>query len=67
MRTVSIFLNGKNHAIRLPKDMQYDETITELVITKDGDTITLKPARPTWTSLANVDLDGTDRGSINEE
>ena len=31
MRTVSIFRNGKNQAVRLPKDMEF-EGITELEI-----------------------------------
>ncbi|VVO78318.1 hypothetical protein PS903_01631 [Pseudomonas fluorescens] len=51
MRTVSIFKHGKNQAIRLPTDMAY-EGVGELEITRDGDTITLRPARPSWLSLA---------------
>ncbi|AWK13696.1 type II toxin-antitoxin system VapB family antitoxin [Candidatus Fukatsuia symbiotica] len=50
MRTVSIFNNGKNRAIRLPKDMDFDN-ITELEIIKDGDSLILRPIRPTWISL----------------
>jgi antitoxin VapB len=51
MRTVSIFKHGKNQAIRLPTDMAY-EGVGELEITRDGDTITLRPARPSWLSMA---------------
>lgn len=51
MRTVSIFKNGKNQAIRLPNDMAY-EGIGELEISREGDVITLRPARPSWTSFA---------------
>ncbi|KEQ17637.1 type II toxin-antitoxin system VapB family antitoxin [Endozoicomonas numazuensis] len=54
MRTVSIFKNGRNQAIRLPKDMEF-EGISELEIIKEGDRIILKPARPTWSSLADYD------------
>ncbi|WP_426117733.1 type II toxin-antitoxin system VapB family antitoxin [Pseudomonas sp. DSP3-2-2] len=50
MRTVSIFKNGKNQAIRLPNDMAY-EGVGELEITRIGDTITLRPVRPSWLSL----------------
>ncbi|MFQ2234997.1 type II toxin-antitoxin system VapB family antitoxin [Aeromonas dhakensis] len=50
MRTVSIFTNGKNQAIRLPKDLEY-QGVKELEIIRDGDTITLRPARPDWLSL----------------
>ncbi len=52
MRTVSIFKNGANQAVRLPKDMEF-QGVTCLEIDKDGDTITLRPARPGWLSLAD--------------
>jgi antitoxin VapB len=52
MRTVSIFRNGKNQAIRLPKDMEY-EGVSELEITRDGDAIILRPLRPNWLTLAD--------------
>lgn len=51
MRTVSIFRNGKNQAVRLPKDMEF-HGVNDLEIIKNGDTITLRPARPDWLSLA---------------
>nr|WP_321466971.1 type II toxin-antitoxin system VapB family antitoxin [uncultured Desulfobulbus sp.] len=54
MRTVSIFTNGKNQAIRLPRDMEYQK-ISELEIIKNGDVITLRPVRPDWLSFANVE------------
>lgn len=53
MRTVSIFKNGKNQAVRLPADMAY-EGVGELEITRNGDTITLRPVRPSWLSLADL-------------
>jgi antitoxin VapB len=53
MRTVSIFKNGKNQAIRLPAEMSY-EGIRKLEITRSGDTITLRPVRPSWLSLAEL-------------
>lgn len=53
MRTVSIFKNGKNQAIRFPADMSY-EGVGELEITRTGDTITLRPVRPSWLSLAEL-------------
>lgn len=51
MRKVSIFINGNNRAVRIPKDLDFDETVTELQISKEGDTITLKPVKPTWGSF----------------
>lgn len=52
MRTVSIFKNNANQAIRIPKDMQF-EGITELEIRREGSTILLRPARANWTSFAH--------------
>ncbi|PKF49060.1 type II toxin-antitoxin system VapB family antitoxin [Enterovibrio nigricans] len=59
MRTVSIFKNGKNQAVRLPKDLEF-EGISELEIHKDGDVITLRPARPNWVSFSDVDKADSD-------
>ncbi|MFV0576206.1 MAG: type II toxin-antitoxin system VapB family antitoxin [Vibrio sp.] len=50
MRTVSIFKNGKNQAVRLPKDFEFDG-VNELEIHKEGDVITLRPVRPDWLSF----------------
>jgi antitoxin VapB len=50
MRTVSVFKNGNNRAIRLPRDMDF-EGVSELEIVREGDTIILRPVRPTWSSF----------------
>jgi len=54
MRTASIFKNGKNQAIRLPKDFEF-EGVTEVEIIKEGESIILTPKRKSWTSFSNVD------------
>ncbi|MFT5700431.1 MAG: antitoxin VapB [Desulforhopalus sp.] len=59
MRTVSIFTNGKNQAVRLPRDMEFRE-VGELEIIKNGDVITLRPIRPDWLSLANAEKADSD-------
>ena len=59
MRTVSIFKNGKNQAVRLPKDMEF-QGVTELEIIRNGDTITLRPARPDWLSLSECEKADSD-------
>jgi antitoxin VapB len=46
MRTVSIFKNGNNRAIRLPRDLE---------IVREGDSIILRPVRPTWGSFAQFE------------
>ncbi|CAM3593141.1 Virulence-associated protein VagC [Pseudomonas reidholzensis] len=53
MRTVSIFKNGKNQAVRLPNDMAY-EGVGELEISREGDVITLRPARPSWATFSEL-------------
>jgi antitoxin VapB len=53
MRTVSIFKNGKNQAVRLPADMAYAGA-AELEISREGDVITLRPVRPSWASLPDL-------------
>lgn len=59
MGTISIFKNGKNQAVCLPKDMEY-QGVKDLEIIKNGDTITLRPARPRWSSLAQCQGVGDD-------
>ncbi|EIZ2183955.1 type II toxin-antitoxin system VapB family antitoxin [Cronobacter sakazakii] len=54
MRTVSIFKNGNNRAIRLPRDMDF-EGVSELEIVRDGDSIILRPVRPAWGSFAQLE------------
>ena len=54
MRTVSIFTNGKNQAIRIPKDMEFSD-IGELEIIREGDTLILRPVRPDWLSFTEVE------------
>ncbi|EBM5322674.1 AbrB/MazE/SpoVT family DNA-binding domain-containing protein [Salmonella enterica] len=54
MRTVSIFKNGNNRAIRLPRDMDFDG-VNELEIIREGDTLILRPARPGWRSLTQLE------------
>ncbi len=54
MRTVSIFKNGNNRAIRLPRDLDFDG-VSELEIVREGDSIILRPVRPTRGSFAQLD------------
>jgi len=53
MRTVSIFMNSRNQAIRIPKDLEF-RGVLELEIKKEGETLILRPARPSWTSLGSA-------------
>jgi len=51
MKTASLFKNGRNQAVRLPKDFEF-EGISEVEITKEGDAVVLRPSRKTWLSYA---------------
>lgn len=53
MKTASLFKNGRNQAVRLPKDFEF-EGVSEVEITKEGDTVMLRPAHKTWLSYANT-------------
>ncbi len=59
MRTVSIFKNGNNRAIRLPRDLDF-EGVSELEIVREGDSIILRPVRPTWGSFAQLEKADSD-------
>ncbi|PWR21283.1 type II toxin-antitoxin system VapB family antitoxin [Zavarzinia aquatilis] len=49
-RTVSIFRNNRNQAIRLPKEFEV-HGVSELTIERQGDAILLRPVRPDGLSL----------------
>lgn len=51
MRTVSIFKNGNNRAIRLPRDLDF-EGVSELEIVREGNCIILRPVRQSWDTFA---------------
>ncbi|ELD2083797.1 AbrB/MazE/SpoVT family DNA-binding domain-containing protein [Enterobacter hormaechei] len=51
MRTVAVFKNGSNRAVRLPRDLDF-EGVNELEIIREGDSIILRPVRPSWGTFA---------------
>ncbi|NQZ08567.1 MAG: AbrB/MazE/SpoVT family DNA-binding domain-containing protein [Algicola sp.] len=53
MRTASLFTNGKNQAVRLPKEYEF-KGVTEVEIIQDGDSLILRPKRQSWTSFADA-------------
>jgi len=53
MRTVSLFKNKNNQAIRLPKDMAY-QGVDRLEIIRKGDIVILRPLRPSWTTFNDL-------------
>lgn len=59
MRTVSIFKNGNNRAIRLPRDLDFDG-VNELEIIREGDSLILRPVKPSWSSFMQEEKADTD-------
>lgn len=59
MRTASLFKNGKNQAVRLPKEFEFDG-VTEVEISKEGESIVLTPKRKSWISLLETEIADTD-------
>lgn len=45
MHTTKAFKNGNSQAVRIPSDIAYDRTDIELEIERNGDEITIRPAR----------------------
>ena len=70
MKTAALFKNGRNQAVRLPKDFEF-EGISEVEIAKEGDTVILKPVRKSWASFIEVERADpdflTERSDILEE
>lgn len=58
-RTVAVFKNGSNRAIRLPKDFDF-EGVNELEISREGDRIILRPIKPNWISLKHEEKADSD-------
>jgi antitoxin VapB len=50
MRTVAIFTNKRNQAVRIPREFEF-KGISELEILKEGNALILRPVRPSWRSL----------------
>ena len=65
-RTVSIFRNNRNQAVRLPKDFEYPPNVAELVIEKHGDVITLRPLKPDWDSFFAIPIEPGDEDFLRE-
>ena len=65
MRTVSVFRNGNNRAIRLPRDLDFDG-VNELEIIREGDTLILRPVKPSWSSFRQEEKADADFMAVRE-
>ncbi|MGP6487414.1 type II toxin-antitoxin system VapB family antitoxin [Duffyella gerundensis] len=54
MRTLLFFKNGHNRAICLPRDVDFNG-VNKREIIREGDSIILRPVRPTWSSFTQLE------------
>jgi antitoxin VapB len=52
MAIASLFKNGRNQAVRLPKELEFSG-ISEVEVRKEGNSIILTPVRKSWKSFIN--------------
>ena len=53
MATASLFKNGSNQAVRLPRGLEF-EGVSEVEIRRQGSSIILTPVRKSWKSFAET-------------
>ena len=53
MAIASLFKNGCNQAVRLPKELEF-VGISEVEIRKEGNSIIITPVRKNWISFSDV-------------
>ncbi len=54
MIIASLFKNGRNQAVRLPKELEFTG-INKVEIRKKGNSIIITPVRKSWESFTDVD------------
>lgn len=58
-RTAKLFTNGRNQAVRLPREFEFRGT-QEVSIYRVGTRLVIEPARRSWLDLAQVPAAGDD-------
>ena len=53
MAIASLFRNGSNQAVRLPRGLEF-EGVSEVEIRRQGNSIVLTPVRKSWRSFAET-------------
>ena len=61
--TASLFRNGKNQAVRLPKELEFSG-VNEVEVRKEGNSIVITPVRKSWKSF--IDEPQADVDFLNE-
>ncbi|MEW6168933.1 MAG: type II toxin-antitoxin system VapB family antitoxin [Pseudomonadota bacterium] len=58
-RTARLFRNGRNQAIRLPREMEFEGT-DRVSIFRVGQRLIIEPQRRSWLDLSNLEPAGPD-------
>lgn len=65
METVAkLFMNGRSQAVRIPKAFRF-EGVDSVIVSKDGDTLLIRPARKSWLTFPD-DAPPADDDFMNE-
>lgn len=59
MIVANLFRNGRNQAVRLPKELEF-EGVSQVEVRREGDSVILTPVRKSWKSFletAEADAD----------
>ena len=59
MPTTSLFIIGTSQAVRIPKELEF-EGISEVEVTRNGDSIVLTPRRKSWSSFSEIEKPDND-------
>lgn len=59
MATASIFKSGRNQAIRLPKELEF-EGVSRVEVRREGNSIILTPLRQSWLSFTDTSTADSD-------
>lgn len=51
-KTVLVFQNGERRAVMIPPEFDF-VGVNEMTMTQEGNTLVLRPVRPSWTSLSD--------------
>ena len=55
MAIASLFKNGRNQAVRLPKGLEFKD-VSEVEVHRKGNSIVLTPLRRSWKSFSDTEV-----------
>jgi antitoxin VapB len=64
-RTAKLFMNNRSQAVRIPKEFQF--SVSEVYIRKQGDDVILSPRPKDWSALLSSDAAASSEFMMNVE